>query len=49
MAKYNISDLDYKFIEQVIIDQQPYKAGNQWKFPGAFYFVTVVVAMIGEL
>ena len=38
---------EYKLIETVIIENQPHKAGQQWKFAGALYFVTVVVAMIG--
>ncbi|XP_066979288.1 two pore potassium channel protein sup-9-like isoform X1 [Macrobrachium rosenbergii] len=45
--KYNISEPEYKLIETVIIENQPHKAGPQWKFAGALYFVTVVVAMIG--
>lgn len=34
-------------MEIVIIENKPYKAGPQWKFAGAFYFATVVLAMIG--
>lgn len=34
-------------IELVIIEYKPHKAGPQWKFAGAFYFATVVLAMIG--
>lgn len=45
--KYNITGPEYKLIETVIIENQPHKAGQQWKFAGALYFVTVVVAMIG--
>ncbi|KAK4303285.1 hypothetical protein Pmani_024670 [Petrolisthes manimaculis] len=44
--KYNISENEYRLIETVIIENQPHKAGPQWKFAGALYFVTVVVAMI---
>ncbi|KAK7081352.1 Potassium channel subfamily K member 9 [Halocaridina rubra] len=47
LEKYNISEPEYKLIETVIIENQPHKAGQQWKFAGALYFVTVVVAMIG--
>lgn len=47
LRKYNISDEDYKLIEVVIIENKPHKAGPQWKFAGAFYFATVVLAMIG--
>ncbi|XP_074038904.1 TWIK-related acid-sensitive K[+] channel 7 [Leptinotarsa decemlineata] len=45
--KYNISEDDYRMIELVIIEYKPHKAGPQWKFAGAFYFATVVLAMIG--
>ncbi|CAG7717264.1 unnamed protein product [Allacma fusca] len=45
--KYNISDTDYDWIEQMVIETTPHKAGPQWKFAGAFYFATVVLAMIG--
>jgi len=48
LRKYNISDEDYKLIEVVIIENKPHKAGPQWKFAGAFYFATVVLAMIGK-
>jgi len=47
LRKYNISQEDYKVIEIVIIENKPHKAGPQWKFAGAFYFATVVLAMIG--
>jgi hypothetical protein len=46
-AKYAISDEDYHWIEQMVIENTPHKAGPQWKFAGAFYFATVVLAMIG--
>ncbi|XP_063599639.1 two pore potassium channel protein sup-9-like [Penaeus indicus] len=45
--KYNFSYSEYRLIETVIIENKPHKAGPQWKFAGALYFVTVVVAMIG--
>lgn len=48
MRKYNISQEDYRMVEIVIIENKPHKAGPQWKFAGAFYFATVVLAMIGE-
>jgi hypothetical protein len=48
LRKYNISHEDYKMIEIVIIENKPHKAGPQWKFAGAFYFATVVLAMIGK-
>lgn len=47
IQKYNISDEDYRMLEIVIIENKPHKAGPQWKFAGAFYFATVVLAMIG--
>ncbi|XP_018333564.1 two pore potassium channel protein sup-9 [Agrilus planipennis] len=45
--KYNISEDDYRMIELVIIEYKPHKAGPQWKFAGALYFATVVLAVIG--
>lgn len=47
MGKYNITAEDYRMMEIVIIENKPHKAGPQWKFAGAFYFATVVLAMIG--
>ncbi|XP_025160206.1 two pore potassium channel protein sup-9 isoform X1 [Harpegnathos saltator] len=47
MKKYNITPEDYKMVEIVIIENKPHKAGPQWKFAGAFYFATLVLAMIG--
>ncbi|KYN01978.1 PREDICTED: two pore potassium channel protein sup-9 [Cyphomyrmex costatus] len=47
MRKYNITPEDYKMVEIVIIENKPHKAGPQWKFAGAFYFATLVLAMIG--
>lgn len=49
MEKYNMSDEDYHMMEIVVIENKPHKAGPQWKFAGAFYFATVVLAMIGEV
>lgn len=46
--KYNISSEDYRMMEIVVIENKPHKAGPQWKFAGAFYFSTVVLAMIGN-
>ncbi|XP_049784880.1 uncharacterized protein LOC126187685 isoform X1 [Schistocerca cancellata] len=46
VKKYNITAEDYRVIEVVIIENKPHKAGPQWKFAGAFYFATVVLAMI---
>ncbi|KOB71945.1 Two pore potassium channel protein sup-9 [Operophtera brumata] len=47
IRKYNITAEDYHMIEIVIVENKPHKAGPQWKFAGAFYFATVVLAMIG--
>lgn len=47
MEKYNMTDDDYRMLEIVVIENKPNKAGPQWKFAGAFYFATVVLAMIG--
>ncbi|XP_072161420.1 LOW QUALITY PROTEIN: two pore potassium channel protein sup-9-like [Bemisia tabaci] len=47
MKKYNISMEDYRMLEIVMIENKTNKAGPQWKFAGAFYFATVVLAMIG--
>lgn len=49
MRKYNITPEDYRMVEIIIIENKPHKAGPQWKFAGAFYFATLVLAMIGEL
>ncbi|KAG7156638.1 Potassium channel subfamily K member 9-like 2 [Homarus americanus] len=35
LGRYNISGSEYKLIETVIIENQPHKAGPQWKFAGA--------------
>ena len=48
IKKYNITNQDYLMVEIVIIENKPHKAGPQWKFAGAFYFATVVLAMIGK-
>lgn len=48
MRKYDISEADYRMMEVAIIENKPHKAGPQWKFAGAFYFSTVVLAMIGK-
>ncbi|XP_037024835.1 two pore potassium channel protein sup-9 isoform X2 [Bradysia coprophila] len=47
VGKYNMTNQDYRMMEIVIIENKPHKAGPQWKFAGAFYFSTVVLAMIG--
>lgn len=49
IRKYNMTSDDYRMVEIVIMENKPHKAGPQWKFAGAFYFATLVLAMIGEL
>lgn len=46
--KYNITREDYRILETVVIRGVPHKAGNQWKFAGAFYFATTVLTTIGK-
>ncbi|XP_051156154.1 two pore potassium channel protein sup-9 [Leptopilina boulardi] len=45
--KYNISEVDYKIMETVVLKYEPHKAGKQWKFAGAFYYATTVLTTIG--
>ena len=45
--KYNISNTDFRVMETVILKSEPHKAGQQWKFAGAFYFATTVLTTIG--
>ena len=47
--KYNMTEEDYRMLEVVLIENKPHKSGPQWKFAGAFYFATVVLAMIVRL
>ncbi|KAE8736881.1 hypothetical protein FOCC_FOCC017663, partial [Frankliniella occidentalis] len=47
MDRYNMSQEDFTVLEVVVIENKPHRAGPQWKFAGAFYFATVVLAMIG--
>ncbi len=46
--RYNITNADYKILTKNVIRSQPYKAGIQWKFAGAFYFATTVITTIGK-
>ncbi|XP_050533079.1 two pore potassium channel protein sup-9-like isoform X2 [Daktulosphaira vitifoliae] len=45
--KYEISPDDYRLIETIVLKSEPHKAGQQWKFAGAFYFATTVLTTIG--
>jgi potassium channel subfamily K member 9 len=47
VRKYNISDNDFKVMETVVMKSEPHKAGQQWKFTGAFYYATTVLTTIG--
>ncbi|VVC45412.1 Two pore domain potassium channel,Potassium channel domain,Two pore domain potassium channel, TASK [Cinara cedri] len=47
LNKYNISLDDYRLIETIVLKSEPHKAGQQWKFAGAFYFATTVLTTIG--
>lgn len=48
LNKYNISTDDYRLIETIVLKSEPHKAGQQWKFAGAFYFATTVLTTIGK-
>lgn len=47
IRKYNISEADFKIMETVVLKTEPHKAGQQWKFAGAFYYATTVLTTIG--
>lgn len=47
IRKYNISEDDFKIMETVVLKTEPHKAGQQWKFAGAFYYATTVLTTIG--
>ncbi|KAL6447627.1 hypothetical protein ACFW04_000069 [Cataglyphis niger] len=47
IRKYNISADDFKIMETVVLKTEPHKAGQQWKFAGAFYYATTVLTTIG--
>ncbi|XP_055376356.1 two pore potassium channel protein sup-9 [Condylostylus longicornis] len=47
IKKYNISAEDFKVMETVVLKSEPHKAGQQWKFTGAFYYATTVLTTIG--
>jgi potassium channel subfamily K member 9 len=47
VRKYNITEDDFKVMETVVMKSEPHKAGQQWKFTGAFYYATTVLTTIG--
>ncbi|XP_037729737.1 two pore potassium channel protein sup-9 isoform X3 [Drosophila subpulchrella] len=47
IRKYNISQEDFKVMETVVLKSESHKAGQQWKFTGAFYYATTVLTTIG--
>ncbi|VVD03635.1 unnamed protein product, partial [Leptidea sinapis] len=47
IRKYNISDEDFRVMETIVLKSEPHKAGQQWKFTGAFYYATTVLTTIG--
>ncbi|CAH0731529.1 unnamed protein product, partial [Brenthis ino] len=47
ISKYNISEEDFRVMETVVLKSEPHKAGQQWKFTGAFYYATTVLTTIG--
>lgn len=49
IRKYNISEDDFKIMETVVLKTEPHKAGQQWKFAGAFYYATTVLTTIGNI
>ncbi|XP_069191463.1 two pore potassium channel protein sup-9-like [Procambarus clarkii] len=46
---YSIEESDYLLLETVVLQGVPHKAGQQWKFAGAFYYATTVLTTIGDL
>ncbi|XP_034401443.1 potassium channel subfamily K member 9 [Cyclopterus lumpus] len=46
-GKYNISEADYRKLENIIMKAEPHRAGVQWKFAGSFYFAITVITTIG--
>ena len=48
LTSYNISQFEYRELEDIVMRYQPHKAGAQWKFPGAFYFSLTVITTIGK-
>ncbi|XP_042868139.1 two pore potassium channel protein sup-9-like [Penaeus japonicus] len=48
IEKYSIEHNDYLLLETIVLSEVPYKAQQQWKFVGAFYYATTVLTTIGE-
>lgn len=48
IRKYQISKEDFRIMETVVLKMEPHKAGQQWKFAGAFYYATTVLTTIGK-
>lgn len=48
IKRYNVSSEDFKVMETVVLKSEPHKAGQQWKFTGAFYYATTVLTTIGN-
>ncbi|XP_013174734.1 PREDICTED: potassium channel subfamily K member 9-like [Papilio xuthus] len=47
IRKYNFTEEDFRVMEMVVLKSEPHKAGQQWKFTGAFYYATTVLTTIG--
>jgi len=47
-TKYNITSEDFDMIRDNVVRSIPHKSGVQWKFDGAFFFVTTVITTIGQ-
>ena len=47
MSFWNAAKSPYPYLEIIIIEKQPHKAGPQWKFAGSFYYALVVLSLIG--
>lgn len=48
IKKFNITPDDFRVMETVVLKTEPHKAGQQWKFAGAFYYATTVLTTIGN-